>query len=142
MLGRDVHVAWVAGQRGLQEQGADMGVAADWLRTESPPSDRKGALLCARMWLCAQSRQPDHEPAAQWQLQAAIKLPHPCTCVPFSCRATWALLVKTRAAGKASDGCNAGLGSQQSVAPHMASSARSGQCRLMVWHSGPLTSAV
>ena len=73
-MGRDVHVAWVAGRRGLQEQGADVGVATDWLRAESPPSDLKGALLRAGCVCASHQGSQTTEAAAQWQLLVPIIL--------------------------------------------------------------------
>jgi hypothetical protein len=43
VLGRDVHVAWVVGEDGLQSEGAELGLDADWLQHERPPSDCAGA---------------------------------------------------------------------------------------------------
>ena len=74
-MGGDVHAAWVVGQCGLREQDADMGLAADWLRTEAPPSDLKGARRIYALVVFidvyiyvslfhAQAGQPRHETAA------------------------------------------------------------------------------
>ncbi|KAK9838177.1 hypothetical protein WJX81_006881 [Elliptochloris bilobata] len=76
VLGQDVHVAWVVGQRGLQDKGADMGLAADWLRSESPPADLKGLV---EPFACSLNSEHVRAEGSGWRSPAGLRLRQPAT---------------------------------------------------------------